>query len=198
MSVIITANKLNTRDNLVPSPETKPDGSGYPWRMFYNGNQMIADMDTTGEALEVLIPGYIAGTDEQRLSDRVQLAETVQTLAKATILADISAEDDAKLAPWEKEVLFFSGDPYGWGSGENPVGSAQDDDNFDLWSQEIPLVLVNTSYAPFTEIIKPVSSEGDYEEVKNIIWLRPDNELSFLNSLSRIGYITFGVPQHMS
>lgn len=198
MSVVITANKLDTRDNLVPTPATKPDGSGYPWRMFYNGNQLIADMDTTGEALEVLLPGYLAGTDQQRFSDRVQLAETVQALAKATILADLSDEDTEKLSSWEKEVLFFSGDPYGWGSGETPVGSAQDDDNFDLWSQDIPLVLVSTSYAPHTEILKPVSIEGDYEEVKNIIWLRPENELSLLNSLSRIGYITFGVPQYMS
>lgn len=189
---VITGNLLAARDNRAPEPSVKADGSGYTWRMFYDSNRYIADMDTTSEALEVLITGYEALTDEEKLTARIQLAENVQISAKVSIASNLTAEQYETMQDWQWEVLLSEGDPSGWGAGDQEV---DDEDSLDIWASTVPLVLLTTSYKPHTNIARPLSSEGDYEEVKNLIWLRPEHELDFLRSLSRIGYITFGKPQ---
>lgn len=193
MSIIITPNQLVARDNRAPAPATKPDGSGFQWRMFYQSNSMIADIDSTADALEVLSPGYASLSVEEKLEDRIRLAQTVQINARSIIASRISQRTANELKDWEWEVLLYQGDPYGWQDGTGKLGE-QDEEHVDIWFSSIPLVLVSTSYAPHTEIVKPVSIEGDYKEVKNLIWLRPEYELEFLQTLSRIGYITFGRP----
>lgn len=193
MSIIITPNQVASRDNRAPAPATKPDGSGFQWRMFYQSNSMIADVDSTADALEVLSSGYASLSTEEKLEDRIRLAQTVQINARSIIASRISQKTASELKDWEWDVLLYQGDPYGWGNGTGKLGE-QDDESLDIWSSDIPLVLVSTSYAPHTNIIKPISIEGDYKEVKNLIWLRPEHELEFLQTLSRIGYITFGRP----
>ena len=200
MVAIVTTNNIHSRDNRAPAPEVKDDGSNYPWRMFFDNNQRIVDADSLEELLLFLIPNYDVMTEENKKLARVSLASHVRMLARSTVLANLTPETAEKIKDWEWDVLTYgddegegTADPYGWGDGSQPIGT-DNPDVMDEWSSEVPLILLDTNYYPYTDILPPVSSEGDYEEVKNIIWLRPNTEMLLLTSLSRIGYITFGTP----
>lgn len=197
MVSVLTTNTIFGRDNRAPAPEVKDDGSNYPWRMFFENDQRIVDADTTEELLDYLIPGYIGLDAEARKAARLDLARQVQALARATIVAGLDEDAVKGLADWEWDVLTYGDevntDPYGWGDGSGTLGEL-DEERVDEWNSSVPLVLIETNYTPYTDVIPPLSSEGDYQEVKNIIWLRPESEEGFLHSLSRIGYITFGSP----
>lgn len=197
MSAIITANERLARDNRAPSPALKDDGTNFQWRMFYDNNRLIADFDETADAFEIFSPGYTSFSVEDKLAERTRLAQQVQLLARSTVLANLDPEQQAALEPWELNVLLYQGennnDPHGWDDGTGKLGE-DDEDAVDFWKSDVPLILVSTSYAPYTKTIRPLSIEGDYEEVKNIIWLRPESELALLESFTDIGYITFGRP----
>lgn len=196
MVAIVSSNNLSARDSRAPAPAVREDGSNYPWRMFFESNQRIVDADTTGEVLDFLIPYYTFLTPEEQAAARLTLAQQVQQLARASILANITAEQAENISDEEWEILNYgegvTTEPYGWGDGTGALGF-QDPEVADQWNCATPLVLIDTNYVPHTDILPPLSSEGDFAEVKNIIWLRPEWEEAFLTSLSRIGFITFGV-----
>lgn len=199
MAAFLTANLPMARDNAAPSPATKEDGSNYEWRMFFDAGERIADADEPAEMLDILIPGYLGlppGT--ARREARILFAQGVQQLARGTIIANFTPEAADKISDWEWEVLNYgdegSTDPFGWGEDGSGTLGVTNEDSVDIWSNDTPLVLIETSYIPVTSIPTPVSDEGDYEIVRNIIWLRPLNETDFLKSLSRIGLISFGRP----
>lgn len=200
MAAVLTANLPMARDNVAPSPATKEDGSNYRWRMFFDGGARIADADYPAEMLEILIPGYdYLANEEERLDARIALAKNVQQLARAVILGNISPEDAEKITDWEWNVLNYGDDenpdPFGWGEDGSGELGVKNEDTVDFWSNDIPLVLLETSYAPLTDIPVPLSDDGDYYDfVRNLIWLRPLEEVDLLKSLSRIGIITFGTP----
>lgn len=197
MTAVLSTNNIHSRDNRAPAPAVHEDGSSYPWRMFFQNNQRIVDADTTAEVLDYLIPNYILMDIDEKRNARITLAQLVQVAARATILSRISPEEAESIADWEWDILSFDDegklDPFGWGDGTGTIG-VQDAEVADQWNSTHPLVLIDTNYVPHTDIVPPLSSEGEYKEVKNIIWLRPAGEESLLRSLSRIGYITFGAP----
>ncbi len=202
MTFVLTANLPFARDNVAPAPALHADGSNFEFRMFFEDGSRIADADTPAELINLLSPGYSNIKDENlKLELRIDLARSVQSLARAVTLANMSEEDSDALADWEWDVLNFGNggvddaqDPFGWGDGTGTLGEANPD-LVDFWSAKTPLILLETSYAPFTDIIRPISSLGDYYiSLPNMIWLRPQAELSLLRSLSEIGYITFGQP----
>lgn len=207
MTFVLTANLPFARDNVAPAPALHEDGSNFEFRMFFEDGSRIADADTPAELINLLSPGYSNVKDENLKSDmRVSLARSVQSLARAVTLSNLSDEDTEAMQDWEWEVLNFGNggvddaqDPFGWGDGTGTLGELNLD-VVDFWSSKTPLILLETSYAPFTEIPRPISSLGDYyHSLPNMIWLRPQTELSLLRSLSEIGYITFGNPSsHVS
>lgn len=204
MTFVLTANLPFARDNVAPAPALRPDGSNFEFRMFFEEGSRIVDADTLAELIELLSPGYGDIEDESlKLGLRVDLARSVQSLARAVTLANLSDEDAEALNDWEWDVLNFgngwaedASDPFGWGDGTSTLGELNLD-VVDFWSSKVPLILLETSYKPFTEIPRPVSNLGDYyHSLPNMIWIRPQTELSLLRSLSEIGYITFGNPSN--
>lgn len=202
MAAVITPNNRASRDTRAPAPATHEDGSNYNWRMFYDSGRTIADADSMAELIELLLPAYgYMQTNEERLGARIAIAQGVQIQTRAGILADLTEEQEAGLADWEKAVLSWSGDgtldPYGWGDGSGELGVKKEGADWvpDVWSSDIPLVLLSTSYDGDTGIQRPLSSHGDYREVPNLIWLRPESERSLLESLNRVGFIVFGEPE---
>lgn len=198
MSYKLSLNAPAGRDNRPPSPELKDDGTNFMWRMFFDQNRYIIDADFPDECLDQLIDGYLLAAPDEKYQLRVELARAVQMSARTTILAGVNEDD---VAEWEWDVLAYEAplhatdsDPYGWGDGSGQLG-VHTSTVSDVWASEVPLVLLETSYDPFTAISRPVSTEGDYLFVKNLIWLEPSNEEDFLRSLSRVGFITFGEPR---
>lgn len=202
MSAVITANNRASRDTRAPAPATHEDGSNYRWRMFYDEGRTIADADSMSELIELLLPDYaFLETTEERFGARIAIAQGVQMQVRAQILAELTAEQVAELADWEKAVLEWTGDgtmdPYGWGDGSGTLGVVNEGKNWtpDVWSSDVPLVLLSTSYDGETGIPAPMSVHGDFKNVPNILWLRPESERSLLESLSRAGVIAFGEPE---
>lgn len=201
MSAVITANNRASRDTRAPAPATHEDGSNYRWRMFYDGGRTIADADSMSELIECLLPDYaFLQSKDERLGARIALAKSVQVQVRASILANLSAEDMENMQEWEKEVLHWNADgtldPFGWGDGSGELGLKKEGDDWtpDVWSSDVPLVLISSGYGEDTGIPAPISSHGDYVEVPNILWIRPESENSFLESLNRLGVIVFGEP----
>lgn len=174
----------NTREGADPvDPPVHEDGTLYPFSMYYDGDKRVAFADTPAALLGVLIPGYEdLETEQERVKARILLATTAQVALQAQINAEIDEEAWAALSETERTVL--SGprfeQPHGWGDGE--MG--------DVWEPAIPLVLVETGYAPYVpERPQPISGLGDVENPENMIWLRPAEEWEFLASLASAGYI---------
>ena len=164
-----------------PQPPLKEDNTLYPYCMFYEGDQSIAYADTPEELLEFLIPGYLEKDETGRLESRILLAHAAQVRVQAVIVAESPQDQLDALSDTEKNVLLGSRatQPHGWGEG--PMG--------DVWDSEIPLILVESAYAPYSDIDQPISGIADVIDPPNIIWLRTVDEWEFLVSLSRCGFV---------
>lgn len=166
----------NTREGAEPAdPPRHDDGTLYPYAMFFDGNKYVAYADELADLLDALKPGYAAMADEKaQLEARIRLALDAQVKIQAVINAEVAPEAWAALTDEQRAVL--SGPRF-----EQP--------RVDFWDPEVPLVLVDSGYAPYTTLDRPISGIADVENPPNMIWLKPIDEWEFLQSLSDAGYI---------
>jgi len=157
------------------APPTHDDDTRYPYAMYYSGEKFLAYADTPGDLLGVLIEGYAEMDDTEQLSARIRLAIDAQVATQAQIVTSEefeaafralgTAEQDLVLAPRHKQ----------------PVVA--------FWDSLVPLVLVETGYAPYTDLDKPISGISDVADPPNLYFLRPQEEWEFLVSLDRAGFV---------
>ncbi|MGV8910495.1 MAG: hypothetical protein ACOH1Y_16050 [Propionicimonas sp.] len=181
MSSVVTRNTRMVDEP--PAPPYKDDGTMFLYSMFFDGDKFIAYADEPADLLESLIPGYNEMDEQSQVQARIMLAVTVQTQAQAYINADPeNAEKIAALTDKEHDALTSPRhtQPHGWGP---------DPQMGDFWDSEVPLVLVETGYAPYTTLDRPMSSIAHVVDPPNMIWLRPQDEWEFLLSLHRVGSI---------
>jgi hypothetical protein len=158
-------------------PEPPPHESLWPFLMAH-GDQ-ITWADTRSELVAVLIDGYdeIADTPDgvtEATWARYRQAVAVAADVQASILAD--ATDKGTFDP---EMLAATPE------GETILNALMVERTVPLtevseWTFEVPLVLVDTDYAPFTERARP---DG------RIIWIDPSDEARYLDSLERVGRV---------
>lgn len=154
-----------------------PDGRPYRYAWTdSNGDTVYA---LTGDHLiNVWIPGYLDRTPEERARIRAEHAVRARTEIVATLAADASA---GVLSDSEEAIL---------------LADLSNMPELDRWGSEIPLVLLEGTYRPFTDRLPPVSSlDGDVRDPSNILWLRHSSGNSYVESLARAGYITLDVRQ---
>lgn len=167
-----------------PLSPVHEDGTRYPYAMHFDGDKFIGYADTPGELLDILIDGYASLEPQDAQVARIRLAIAAQVAVQAQINADAMASG-AWEALSEGEQALLNGprfeQPHGWGDAEG-MG--------DVWESEIPLVLVETGYAPWGDVDKPISGIADVLNPPNIIWLRPVDEWEFLESLATTGFIS--------
>ena len=166
-----------------PVSPVHEDGTRYPYAMHFDGAKYIGFADSPTELLGLLIEGYEDLDPQEQQVARIRLAIGVQVAVQAQINAE--ADPDAWDALSEAEQALLNGprfeQPHGWG---DPEGMG------DVWeSESIPLVLVETGYAPYTDVDKPISGVADVLNPPNILWLRPVEEWEFLTSVANTGYI---------
>lgn len=197
----LTGNVRQTRDNRAPSPALRENGTNYPYRMFFDGNARIVDAEELSELIEQLIPGYLLMDEQEKKQARDALASSAAFSVKVSILGGLTSEEESSLSEWEWEVL-SSDDPlektYPLTSAEvvEDLSDEEADAFFEkFWSSKIPLVLVQKDFYPFSSMVPPMSSLGDAKRVENIIWLDSDTEKELLDSLSRVGIISYGSPR---
>lgn len=166
--------KNTDADSAAPEAPRKDDGSGYRFEMIFEQGRSRAYADLTADLLDVLIAGYAAGDEIERLRARVEYATGLLAPLQAVVLSQadqqaIPAEDlEVLLRPRYEPVVV------------------------DEWSSEVPLVLIDLHYAPHSDIPAPLSTLGDTADPDNIWWLRPGAEWDLLVSLDRVGLIGLG------
>lgn len=165
-----------------PLSPTHEDGTRYPFSIHFDGAKYIGYADTPEELLGLLIPGYLDLSPQEQQVARIRLAISVQVATQARINAEADPDAWDALSDAEKEVLQGSRlqQPRGWGDADG-MG--------DVWDSEVVLVLVETGYAPYSEVDRPISGIADVVNPPNILWLRPVDDWDFLESLAAAGFI---------
>ena len=173
MTALVMRNNLQADGPLVAP--TRPDGSAYAFCAYINADVDVVFADSYQEILEVLIPGYaqLSGADAARA--RIALAQAVAAQVQGAILAQAS-EDGIEPTDEEWAVLAAPRD--------------QPQPRADWWTCPIPLVAVETSYEPFTQVPRPASGlAAGADPAENLWWIRPGEDEEFLRSLHEVGWL---------
>lgn len=170
MAITVVRNTA-TGDEPVLAP-TKDSGDGYRYCMYFNGDVDVAFADSILELLDTLIPGYATLSEEDQDVARIQFSQTAAATVQAAIMAELEPGD---VTDEEYKILGA------------PRQLAQPTVTF--WTSQVPLIAVETSYAPYTDVPRPASGTSATEEDSNIWWIRPMDEEEFLVSLHEIGVI---------
>lgn len=167
---------------LSPEEAASDDAPRFPFAFLANDNTLIGADSLTG-LCESMISGYseLEGLDERlgdpwleaRAAALTSLADTTQAVLLDQALSQhpdprpVLSEEEltALLHPKGEEVLEFAEWPH----------------------DDIPLLLMATSYAPYSEIPAP-SGDG-------IIWLNPHDERRFVDSIARLGLGTLYIDE---
>lgn len=166
-----------------PVSPVHEDGTRYPYAMHFDGRKFIGYADTPTDLLALLIEGYEDLDSQEAQVARIMLAISAQVAVQAQINSEAMGTGS-----WERLSIAEQGilngprfeQPHGWGDPE---------DMGDVWEADVPLVLVETGYAPYADVDKPISGIADVLDPPNIYWLRPVYEWEFLESLARTGFI---------
>lgn len=166
--------------------EAIPAGAG-PFAMLHGEGLTTLSGTRTG-LLTQIIDGYadVAATavqtpdDDPLLDARYDFAVETAAMLQAGFLAqaeksgayDLAAETD------EDVYLAYARDPDEPFAGFRPGGG--DDVSF-AWDREVPLVLIRTDYAPFTEAPTPSG---------RVVFIDPATETTLLDTLNEAGLIT--------
>lgn len=143
-----------------------PHPEGERWLVVWvgpDGNAVFADSMT--DVIGEIIPGYLDLDDEDE--DDLALDARIVALAQASSRAQaarLAAEPDHPLSEDELNVALL------------PKQQAPD---ITAWNPALPLLLLTTHYAPYTDEPRP---EGA------IVWMDPSTELTFLASLQKVGF----------
>jgi hypothetical protein len=162
-------------DEVITEPQIREDGTSWPLAMIRGEQTILADH--ASEIIAYLIPDYdkIPQTPEghdSALVERWKCCVITASDVQSMILVDRAAEGafvPANEPEWVINALFADK--------LVPV------EEFESWPHpNLPLVLIATDYAPYTERT-PVTG--------NVLWLDPADEILFLHSLNNIGAIQF-------
>jgi hypothetical protein len=170
MAVTIMRNDASADEPLI-APK-KENGAGYRYCMYFNGDVDIAFADTLDEILDTLIPGYSTLTEEDQDVARIQFAQNAASTVQASILAEL---EDGDVSQEEYDILAA------------PRQLPQPTVKF--WESQVPLIVVDTSYQPFTEVPMPSSALGSTIEDSNVWIISPMDSEVFLMNLHEIGFI---------
>ncbi|MPQ98129.1 hypothetical protein GB931_09385 [Modestobacter sp. I12A-02628] len=173
MSAVIVRNSRS--GDSPPEPPRTAQDTLYPYAMFFDGGKYIAYADDPVDLLSALTTGYADLDDAGQMQARIRLAIDAQVALQAVINAE--ADPAALAALTEEETAALTGPCF-----EQP--------RIDFWYPEIPLVVVESGYQPYTDINRPISGIADVEYPPNMIWLKPLDEWDLLVSLADAGYIS--------
>jgi hypothetical protein len=141
----------------------------YRYQMVYGQGRQRVMADDPADLLSHLIPGYLDFPPELRPALRTSHAE--ESLHRLQQRINVAyGLDDVDSDEWRLLTTRHAG----------PVV-------IDAWSAPVPLVLVNTHYAPYTEQSRPEERGG------RIVWLDTTDDETYLNSVALAGEIFLAV-----
>jgi hypothetical protein len=131
--------------------------------MLHDGGIHRTYAHSVTELLAALMPGYTDATAAKADDLRLRHALDTQVHLQAQLC---SAGELKSCTPADRELL---------------VGSRATPPEIDEWHAPVPLVLIDTFYEPHQRRSLPSG---------NLLWLRPRDETSYLQSLHDIGIVT--------
>lgn len=154
--------------DLYPVP-TKPDFSYYKYELIDYISDARVYSDVLSEIVEYLAPG---GSSDYSIL--LKHAVDVQVAMQSQIL---NFYHDALVSEEEFTLL---------------TGIRHEQPQISIWSCQVPLILIDSFYAPYTSIQLPY---GQFiEPSDNIIWLTPGKGAEeYLRSLDALGAVQFNV-----
>lgn len=154
---------------MVSGAPVREDGTLYRYELVYAGHTRRVYADTIETLVDVLIPGYLTMTEQQRWEARLAYTTRAQVITQAGLN---TTDAFARLPMVERTIL--QGPRH-----EQPVVAT--------WDCPVPLVLITSYYQPAGPSPRPVREQG---MAPNVIWLDPSDETTFLTSLHDIAVIS--------
>lgn len=167
--VVVIANTVEAAGEI--TPPFKNGSDPYRFEMVFDDGKGRAYADDADALLTAMIGGYGTMTEPARLAARLHLAVRTQTTLQALIIEHVGLEG---VTPDEYAVL---------------MASRATPPDVNVWNCLVPLVLVDSFYAPHGSLPAPISGLGDVEYPENLLWLRPQDPFEFLVSLHEVGLI---------
>lgn len=137
-----------------------------PWLVVWvatDGRAIFAD--SLSDIVGILIEGYNDLDDEHEddlhLQARIDMLAPLASQTQALVLAELAARGH-RLTDAELNAALTS----------KEFGVA-----LERWNPAEPLILLTTSYEPYTDLSRPKGS---------VLWLDPTNEAAFLGSLNKL------------
>lgn len=151
---------------------TRPDGTFYRFEMIADGGWSRCYDDSTEGLMNFLIPSYSTLSASNKLTARIKHAVDVQVRLQARL------------------NMFFMASPRTESEQTTLTSHRNTQPEITEWSCEVPLVLIDAFYRPYTEIPAPFSPISDVAIPPNIWWLKPaESELEYLRSLHEASLI---------
>jgi hypothetical protein len=149
------------------------DGRPYPLGMVMPDGEDFCYADSMRDLICALIPEYEREQEEsEKAFLRIVLADRAATIRQAEILVDC---DPGSLSESEWATLTAPK------TGPDSASAA-------WWRSAVPLLLVSTSYEPYTPRPRPASNQ-DGVKPDNLFWIDPTDEESLIESLHSVGYV---------
>jgi hypothetical protein len=170
MSIVQTNISSENDIDLYPVP-TKSDGSYYQYELIDSAAWARVYSDDIKELMEYLIPEY-TGEYTQRLNHAISMQVKIQAQILSYYL-------DADVTDEEYSIL---------------VGPRHIQPEIKLWTSQVPLILIDSFYEPYTNTTPPV---GNFiEKNDNILWIEvAKSESTYLKSLDYLGLFQFNILQ---
>lgn len=122
-----------------------------------------------------LVPGYTSMPAGSEGDDAALLARWEHAVAVANLVQQVVLGASVKIGEFDVNIATEDTLTVLFADRINPVGAGE-------WTEKVPLVLIASSYAPFTDREPPTG---------NVRWINPHNERTFLESLAAVGVIEF-------
>lgn len=163
----------NTNSEELEKAPLNAKGKPYAYCVVLPSNTALLYVDSFQDILYHLLPEYEVEKDEtERTVQRILYAEVVASTIQERIL---QLADLRGLSEENKQILNA---PKTGPNAPAPI----------FWKPSIPLIAIETSYLPYTDIQRPASI-NDGVKGNNVWWIRPGNEKQFVMSLHEVGHI---------
>lgn len=171
MSVIQSNISAEADIELYPVP-TKKDGSYYRYELIDSESWSRVYSDDISDLLGYMIPNY-SGSYAERLNHSISMQVKMQAQILSYYL-------DADVTDEEYKIL---------------LGPRHEQPNIKSWISQVPLILIDSFYAPYTGVIAPL---GNFiEKDDNILWIEVGkSEIDYIKSLDYLGAFQFNILQN--
>ncbi len=150
-----------------------PDGGSFYYCVVMPDGEDYLYADSLTDVLAYLIPSYLELDEEDKAVERIRLAGSIATTMQAVILSALPQETVSS-EEWAILIAPKLGPK---------VARA------DWWGSPIPLIVVETSYVPYTSSSRPASATSEGHKADNLWWVRPTDDDNLVISLHEIGYL---------